>query len=361
MYRNDMAKRFAVIGGGIFGCTTAIELARAGYRVVLFEKAQDIMTAASAINQYRLHRGYHYPRSSETIFSCLEATPLFEEEYKEAVIAHHSHYYAIAKEGSRLTGAEYLAVLERHNLPYEVVMPAHLNADLLDVAIRAEENLYDPHILRKILVERLRDVGVEVQVGRSVDVDELDDFDQIIVATYAALNDSYKQRLHLHREYQFEVCEKIVVEIPEFQKGISTVVMDGPFMSFDPWGETGYAVMGHVEHAIHHRSFGHRAEVPEQIAHYLNRGLIENPEVSNAHMMIEASVPYMPLLKDARHVGSMYTIRTVLPRVDHTDERPTIVNAIDDRIITIYSGKVGNSVKAARDVLECIHSKFRSQ
>lgn len=353
-----MQRKVAVIGGGIFGCTAALELARAGFQVTLFEREKDIMSAASAINQYRMHRGYHYPRSSETILSCLEATPLFEEEYKEAIIAQHSHYYAIAKEGSHLLGAEYLNVLDAHGLPYEVVMPEHLNPDMLDVAIRAEENLYDPHVLKNILVVRLREAGVVVRVGEEVDVDDLADFDQIVVATYAALNDSFKNQHDLHREYQFEVCEKIVVEIPKLHEGISTVVMDGPFMSFDPWGETGYAVMGHVEHAIHHRSFGHRAEVPDMLKPYLNRGLIENPVYTRAQAMLEASIPYMPALKDARHVGSMYTIRTVLPKVDHTDERPTLVTRLTDRIITIYSGKVGNSVKAARNALALIEENF---
>ena len=356
-----MSKRetnVAVVGGGIFGCSAALELARAGFSVTLFERASDIMTAASAINQYRMHRGYHYPRSSETILSCLHATPLFEEEYKDAIIAQHAHYYAIAKEGSKLSGEEYLAVLDAHHLPYEVVMPEHLNPDLLQLAIRAEENLYNPHLLKDILKTRLHDADVEVRLNAHTDIDDLADFNFVVVATYASLNDSYKNRTELHKEYQYEVCEKIVVEIPKLHEGISTVVMDGPFMSFDPWGETGYAVMGHVEHAIHHRSFGHRAEIPENVAQYLNQGLIENPKVSNASMMLEASIPYMPLLRDARHVGSMYTIRTVLPKVDHTDERPTIVNALDERIISIYSGKVGNSVRAARDVLALIEERL---
>lgn len=348
----------AVIGGGVFGCTAALELARAGFAVTLFERAGDIMTAASAINQYRMHRGYHYPRSSETILSCLEATPLFEAEYRDAIISHYTHYYAIAKEGSKLTGREYLSVLDAHNLPYEVAMPEHLNPDLLDVAIRAEENLYDPAILKKILSGRLRAEGVDVVLNSYVDVDDLADYAHVVVATYAALNGTFANRPELHRDYQYEVCEKIVVDIPLRHKDISTVIMDGPFMCFDPLGTTGHAVMGHVEHAVHHRSFGAQAEIPPEMMEYLNKGIIENPKHSRAKEIIADSIAYMPALKDARHVGSMFTIRTVLPKVDHTDERPTMVTALDERIITIYSGKVGNSVQAARKVLDLISAKY---
>ena len=48
--------RIAVIGGGIFGVTTAIRLAE-NHSVDLFEKNSDILQSASGINQYRLHRG----------------------------------------------------------------------------------------------------------------------------------------------------------------------------------------------------------------------------------------------------------------------------------------------------------------
>ena len=56
--------RIAVVGGGIFGVSAAVKLARAGHQADLFEKQRDILCAASGINQYRIHRGYHYPRNT---------------------------------------------------------------------------------------------------------------------------------------------------------------------------------------------------------------------------------------------------------------------------------------------------------
>ncbi len=58
--------KIAVVGAGIFGITTALKLSEK-HEVDLYEANSDIMQAASAINQFRLHRGYHYPRSPQTI------------------------------------------------------------------------------------------------------------------------------------------------------------------------------------------------------------------------------------------------------------------------------------------------------
>ena len=152
------------------------------------------------------------------------------------------------------------------------------------------------------------------------------------------------------------MCEKIVIEIPDELKGISTVVMDGPFMSFDPLGKTGYAVMGHVDHAIHHWNIGEVAEVPDHIKPYLNKGIIPSADFSfsRGNLFLETGSEFMPMLEKSKHIGSMFTIRTVLPRVDASDTRPTIVNLVDQKIITVYSGKIGNSVKAAQDVVSLI-------
>ena len=50
----------------------------------------------------------------------------------------------------------------------------------------------------------------------------------------------------------------------------------------------------------------------------------------------------------------MYTVRTVLPDRDATDERPTLVSQIDEQVIQVFSGKLGNCVEAARAVAELI-------
>ena len=54
-----MIMRIAVIGGGLFGSTAAIHLARAGHEVSLYDAKADLMCGATAATYARLHRGYH--------------------------------------------------------------------------------------------------------------------------------------------------------------------------------------------------------------------------------------------------------------------------------------------------------------
>ena len=91
-------KRIAIVGAGIFGSTVSIRLAQKGY-YDLYEKNNSIMNCASRVNQYRLHKGYHYPRSDSTINQLLNSHTRFIEEYYDA-IEKYTHLYALAKENS---------------------------------------------------------------------------------------------------------------------------------------------------------------------------------------------------------------------------------------------------------------------
>jgi 2-polyprenyl-6-methoxyphenol hydroxylase-like FAD-dependent oxidoreductase len=50
----------AVLGGGILGVCTALELADRGYRVVLFERNSELVSEASLHNEGKLHLGFVY-------------------------------------------------------------------------------------------------------------------------------------------------------------------------------------------------------------------------------------------------------------------------------------------------------------
>ena len=88
-------------------------LANNGYQVELHEELEDVMMAASDINQYRLHKGYHYPRSKETAQECLKGLYTFKRKYERSVVnGDIEHYYAIASEDSKVSEFEYLAFLD---------------------------------------------------------------------------------------------------------------------------------------------------------------------------------------------------------------------------------------------------------
>jgi len=337
----------AVVGAGIYGITAAIKLRTAGYSVDLYEAEDDIMKAASGINQYRIHRGYHYPRSFETINSCKNNEESFVKYYQQAVCDDESeHYYAIASEESLISSEQYLSVLDKSKLEWEIVdsLP---NCDL---TIKVNERLYNPDALANICRQRIKGSGVNLILNKRVK--KLQDYKHTVYATYASLNELLPK--WKTQKYQFELCEKPVFKLPEQYKNKSIVIMDGPFMCFDPLAGTDIHLGGNVVHAIHVRNVGEKPEIPSVYKKYLNKGLIVNPKYTNVDRFIESAKKFFPDIEQAQHLGSMYTIRTVLPNKDNTDERPTIVTKQDDDFI-LFSGKVGNCVDAANKIIRLIN------
>jgi len=334
--------KVAIVGAGIYGTTAAIKLADKGYHVDLFEKYDNILSATSGINQYRVHRGYHYPRSKETILSCKDNESSFIKYYNAAIINDVEHYYSIATEDSFTTPRDYLHILDECKLQWEIVDPMP-NCDL---TVKIKESLYAPDALRKICMDRIRACNINLLLNSKVNsLDELSEYKYKVISTYSSLNDFDK----VEKDYQFELCEKPLFILPNKYKNKSIVVMDGPFMCFDPYGFTKYHVGGNVVHAIHSSNIGKKAIVPPAYKQYINKGIIKDPKLTNVPRFIEAAKKFFPDIEKAIHVGSMYTVRTVLPNKDDTDARPTIVDFKDDTIV-LFSGKVGNCVAAAEQI-----------
>lgn len=334
----------AVVGAGIYGITAAIKLKTIGFDVDLFESKDDILKAASGINQYRVHRGYHYPRSLNTIKSCKNNESSFIKYYNQSILNRDiEHLYAISKEDSLVTPEQYLTTLDKAGLQWDTVETLP-NCDL---TIKVDEKLYNPNILKNVCYNRIKGNGVNLYLNNHVKF--LKGYKYNIHATYSSLNNLTDKK----QNYQFELCEKPLFKLPKQYKNKSIVIMDGPFMCFDPYADTGYHLGGNVVHAIHVRNIGKCPEVPSVYKKYLNKGIIKDPKYTNVDRFIESAKKFFPYIENSKHIGSMYTIRTVLPNKDLTDERPTIVTKDNNNFI-LFSGKIGNCVEAANKIEEII-------
>jgi len=337
----------AVVGGGIYGVTVATKLKVSGYDVDLYEKHSDLLRGASGINQYRLHRGYHYPRSFDTVESCKVNEDSFIKYYNQSIVnGDIEHYYAIASEESLVTPKQYLTTLDKAGLEWEIV-DSFPNCDL---TVKVDEKLYDPDILRSISKKRLYGNGINIHLSKKVD--KLTDYRHTVYSTYSSLNNFTDKK----RDYQFELCEKPLFKLPKKYKNKSIVIMDGPFMCFDPYSDTEYHLAGNVVHAIHSTNIGKRAKIPAAYKKYLDNGIIKDSKYTNIDKFIESAKKFFPNIEEIEYVGSMYTIRTVLPNKDDTDERPTIVTEQGSDYI-LFSSKVGNCVNAASKVISMIKNK----
>lgn len=346
-------KNIGIVGGGIFGCTIAIELANQGYNVTLFERNENVLEEASSINQYRVHAGYHYPRSSSTAIECSASLSSFEKTYNQSIVSKGTgikHHYAIASKASMTTPEEYITFMDKIGLPYKKVKPIQGT----DMMVEVEEKIFDPDKLVSIVKTRLKGAGVELRLGKAAVEDDLKVYDFAIIATYANINDWCIDK----QEYQYEICEKPVLKLPDRYRLKSIVIMDGPFMCIDPLGNSDLHVMGNVVHAIHHSNIGYKPIIPAGYESLLNKGVIGSPSITKIDKFIDSAKQFFPDIHQAVHIGSMYTIRAVLPNREKDDARPTMVDWIGEKRLMVFSGKICTCVNAAKSVLKYIEDRI---
>lgn len=343
-----------MVGGGIFGVTAALHVARAGHDVTLFERASDLLLGASSTNQRRLHRGYHYPRSKDTARAARAGARSFTEEYREAVVSTHHHYVAIANQESLVTGDEFISFCDDLGLTYTEEYPPFLHRAAVELALRIPEAGIDVDVLRRLCWRKLHSAGVRVRLRTPVETGDLADFHHLVLATYAHLNYLEIAIPDAAKQYQFEVCEKPVIRLPAIYRNASVVILDGPFMCVDPIANTDTFLTGNVRHAIHSTTVGLVPLVPAPLQRLLDSGLHVNPSPTNFPSFAAAAEEYFAGFDKAEHVGSLFTVRAVLPDVDKTDSRPTLVRRLDDRVVSIFSGKISTCVEAARQVVDLL-------
>jgi hypothetical protein len=341
-----MGAKIAVAGAGIYGAAAAIRLAEQGHEVHLFDPL-GLMQAASAINQYRVHAGYHYPRSSETIRETLEARAEFIEAFEPAIVRNSRHYYAIPKKDSRTPPDLYENVMQQHGLSLKECHPDWMNFDFIDRCYEVQEHIYDPDLLRALVGSRIRLLGIRFE-QRAFRREMRSEFDFVIWATYG-LGPSQRA----FKIAKFQVAEKMLIELPVTLRGVALVVVDGPFTAFDPYGSSARSLFGSAKNTNHWTTTDPDEPVPQPYAGILNEPEFRPVPFTRFAAMRTDCCDSVPGAKDAVYLGSRFTMRVV---EDHpaSDRRILYVQKGAPGEFHIFSGKVVSAVKAARLICERI-------
>lgn len=340
--------KVAVVGGGLFGCTAAVYAARAGHEVHLFEAKPKLMQGATSACYYRLHRGYHYPRSDATGLESLAAEASFREEYGESVIEGGAQFYAIP-DGAKVSGPEFVRFMNRMGLPHRQCSHRLIEAPWV---FSVAEPRIDPFMLAVLAMRRVREAGVAVHLNTAVE-DALPLFDRVVVAAYAGLNGVMRAMRLPPEEYKFQVVEKPIVRLSTEFANTSILVMDE--CCIDPHQFTDYHALGHVSDTIHAENVGFEAKVPTHVRSLIESGTIRHHSgfaCSHVRETLMSIAEYVPAVRGAVYMGSQYAVRAVLPHQEETDARPTLVRQLNDRVIQIFSGKLGTAVTAARQAVD---------
>ena len=352
--------RVAVIGGGIFGATCAVELSRVG-EVTLFERHDALMTETSALNQWRHHTGFHYPRSYDTVIEITAARAAFEAEYGAAIDRTTDAYYCTSATGVEIPAERFLAACRYHGLAFTVVTPPSelVDPNRVSVCVRTDEAVYDLPRLRAVVTERLQRAAVACRLRTVVTGAHIDAlgrkhltfedpdgpgeeaFDYVVNATYGGRN-ALAHWLGMPLEpLRFDLFEMLSMRLPVPRASIT--VLDGPFTTLVGTGPGNRFLLAHIHASVA------TSVIPDD-------GL---PPVwpavsSNRINILRHSARYLPVLAEATDVESVWVTRTVEAFARDFDARPTVVTAHGFGCWSVLGGKIVTCVVNAREIAEAI-------
>lgn len=362
MLKKKEKYRVAVIGGGIFGSTIALELSQF-CDVTIFERNKNLLSEGSFINQFRHHHGYHYPRSDETVTEVQASKASFEKIFKKAIITNYPTYYGLAKEDSLVSSKEFKIFCKRHNLPYVQKFPhfSLLKKEKMSLCVQVLEPSYQHSILKRIIKKRLvSNKNITLRLDTVVDSYEImpqgnkriifsenkkkikdDDFDFVINATYANINQFSNKLGFEHFPVRVDLVEVLIVHIPIAP--VSLTVIDGPFATLMPTGNPNEFTLYHVKESILDRYVPKNGILKKKIS-----------SISNTKAIMEESKKLFPILEKATIVESRIVHRGVQAYREHDDARVADIISHGFGCWSVLSGKILSSVSIGKKIADTI-------
>lgn len=234
--------RVCIIGAGWYGCHAARFLRSHGCYVHILDK-EGIFTGASSKNQNRLHLGYHYPRSLETIRECEVGHTKFLKHYGECVIPFDRNYYLFHTE-SKVSPDFYRKIFNNQS-HREIYIDMRTN-NLANTVFCVDEKFIDNRLAKQRMeteLESLVEICQSPQIcGNCVNGVE---YDYILNCT----NNQYVP-IPIPFNPIYETVCSLIYKI-EFEKPTGLTIMDGPFFSIFPYDmERGLYTVTHVLHSV---------------------------------------------------------------------------------------------------------------
>ncbi|WP_075522122.1 FAD-dependent oxidoreductase [Candidatus Pelagibacter communis] len=340
--------KIAIIGAGFFGTMIAIKLSKK-HSVHLFEKQKGILNQASKINQFRFHLGYHYPRSKKTLLEIKSSYKMFINFFSNKVFDDTKNYYAVSNKDSRVSFKKYTNILKKFNLYYKI---SKIKFPETSNLILTKEKILNYFKFKKILKKKLKKSNVKTYLNKELKKNDLYNYDKVIICTYSS-NNQIIEKLGISKnlnKHRYELIEKILIKLPKKYKKNSYVVVDGKFVCLDPYLGTNYHLLSDVKHS---KIEIVKKKIPifqSTKKRYLDNKIHKNLKISNFKKFISHGSKYLPFLKDAIYIGSYFIIRTLKENVEKTDERTGEIQIINQKFISVLSGKWNTCVQVANKI-----------
>lgn len=354
-----------VIGGGFYGLYLAEFLAKRGQRVTICERDEGLMRRASYVNQARVHNGYHYPRSILTAMRSRVNFPRFVEEFKPAIHSAFEKIYGVARRFSKVTADQFCQSMRRIGAPIREA-PARLrklfDATYIEAAFLTTEYAFDANKLREILADRVHRAGVNVRLRTEVRAVAAEDgqvrvningpdgetcvlADQVFCCGYSQLNAPGVAGGLEPVALKHELAELALVEVPESLQGLGVTIMDGPFFSLMPFPAEGTYTLSHVRYTPHSHWFEGNSSFRSAYDVFAETA----KHTAFPHMVRDAA-RYLPSARKCRYRGSLWEVKTVMPRSEVDDSRPILFRP--NFGLANYHLVMGGKIDNVYDVLE---------
>jgi glycine/D-amino acid oxidase-like deaminating enzyme len=324
---------------------------------MLLEREPVLLGRASLVNQARVHNGYHYPRSILTSVRSRQNYDRFRADYADCVYDRFEHYYAIARNDSKTTAAQFLQFCKRVNAP-AAAAPDHVrrlfdSARIEDVFL-VEECAFDAVKLRNRLSMDLNHEGIEVltraearrvsNLGKALVVEWTHGEEsanatagRVYNCTYSGINAILATSSASVIPLKRELTEMALVEPPEELRGVGVTVMDGPFFSMMPYpSRPGLCTLSHVRYTPHCAWFDATGVPPLDGAE-----LRDSYQTRFPHMVRDAA-RFLPPIARAQYVESLFEIKAIMPRSEQDDSRPILFRESPEMpgLITVLGAKI---------------------
>lgn len=358
-----------IIGAGLYGLYSADRCGRRGERVLVLEYDDAPFRRATYINQARVHMGYHYPRSYATAIKSAGYFRRFNDDYGFCILNRFDQIYATSAHFSWSDADQFVKFCRDAGIRCDEVAPGrYIKDELCDGAFLTEEYTYDAHILRDFLLERISDyTTVTLKFGTRLKAVERDGQEYrisydlgaehceaaapfVLNATYASVNQINRLVGADDFRIKYELCEIILCTTGERLKSLGMTVMDGPFFSIMPFGQTGFHSLTSVTFTPHVTS---KDSLPTFRCQAQSQGGCSPYQLGNCNSCPakpESAWPYMSSLArkylrdelDFAYHTSLFSMKPILLASEIDDSRPTVirVHSAEPTFVSVLSGKI---------------------
>mgnify|MGYP000117884385 CR=1 FL=1 len=255
-----------IIGAGIYGLYAALQCSKRGEKVVVLEFDEMAFSRATHINQARVHNGYHYPRSFSTAIHSQRYYERFNSDYDFCINKKFDKIYATANRYSWTEANQFKNFCKAANIKCDRMdLAAYFKSETCEEAFLTEECTYDAMQLKDFFLKELAKFSKceilygarieSIKKGESTYQFQLEsqqiESPFVLNATYASVNQILEKLQYESFNIKYELCEIILCTVSENLKNTGVTMMDGPFFSLMPFGNTGYHSLSAVPYTPH--------------------------------------------------------------------------------------------------------------